>query len=91
VTRSQRWAALVLSRYRDRTKDRETVVHPKGDRPTPELLAIRKAALGDWQFLAADSTGQRNRLAEHFSGRFKTESLAWSFVQLSRNCVEPGL
>jgi hypothetical protein len=37
---------------------------------------------------AADSTGQRNRFAEHLSGRPEAERLARPLVQLSRDRVE---
>jgi hypothetical protein len=40
---------------------------------------------------AADSTGQRNGLAEHLSRRLVTQSFSWSLVQLSRDRIQFGL
>jgi len=45
----------------------------------------------DCQVLTADSTGQRNGLAEHLSRRLVAKSLPWPLVQLSRDRVELGL
>jgi hypothetical protein len=41
--------------------------------------------------IVADSTGQRNGLAEPFSRRLEAKGLSWPFVQLSRHGVELGL
>jgi hypothetical protein len=43
------------------------------------------------RYKMADSTGQRNGLAEHLSRRLEAESLSRPFVQLSRHGVELGL
>ena len=43
------------------------------------------SALTERQHRRADSTGQRNRLAEHFSVRFEAKGLARPLVQLTRN------
>jgi hypothetical protein len=45
----------------------------------------------EWLLWAADSTGQRNGLAEHLSRRLEAEGLSRPFVQLSRHGVELGL
>jgi hypothetical protein len=49
----------------------------------------RVASLTRGQLLsAADSTGQRNGLAEHLSRRLEAERLSRPFVQLSRQSVQ---
>ena len=58
------------------------------DSDVTRASALEHSECPQW---VADSTGQRNRLAEHFSRRLEAESLARPLVQLSRHGVELGL
>ena len=56
---------------------------PEGFRSGHPIADVRGRPL-----MAADSTGQRNRFAEHLSGRLEAKRLAWPLVQLSCDRVE---
>jgi hypothetical protein len=73
---------------------------------TEAVLTLPKSALGQFDtggcpmtaapgaeltHPTADSTGQRNGMAEHLSRRAIAERLPWPLVQLSRYGVELGL
>lgn len=55
-----------------------------GSVPTLKLIASTGVRLVNM----ADSTGQRNGFAEHFSRRLEAKCLAWPLIQLSRYGVE---
>ena len=60
-------------------------------RSADKHVADLRAAGFDRSLWVADSTGQRNSLAEHLSRRLEAESLPRPLVQLSRQGVELGL
>jgi hypothetical protein len=64
-----------------------------GLHPRVTAFAVRRflEAIGERPFSEADSTGQRNGLAEQLSRRLEAESLSRPLVQLSRHGVELGL
>src|SRR6185369_13146123 len=50
-----------------------------------------KAVGRERRLRVADSTGRRNGMAEHLSGRLVAKRLSWPLIQLSRYGVELGL